>query len=50
MKEILDLNAGWKTDWTEFQNETSGPDGIRWRFDAVVPGDAHLDLMRKQVL
>ena len=46
MKEILNLNAGWKMDHTEYCGNTVAVPKLKWAHDGTVPGDVHLDLMR----
>ena len=46
MKEILDLNAGWKMDRTSFCGAPAAVPKLKWGRDATVPGDVHLDLLR----
>ena len=52
MLETIGLNSGWQFTWTRHEGHLNAPPmhfPVPWR-DAVVPGDAHLDLMHHGVL
>lgn len=52
MPTALSLTEGWKFGWEEFAGEdaTAKMGAAHATLDAVVPGDAHLDLMRAGLL
>ena len=52
MKRIISLNEGWQLGWTEFSGEAGPAATVQTacKYDATVPGDAHLDLVRCGVL